>query len=160
MSCGQMVVPNSHQKTAYLLKRWCISHNISPCYPQSNGKAKATVKSIKKLISAAWTGHSVNWTKLSCSLLQIAILHAEKIVFPRYKSCLDILFKILPQLIQTRMAQAHHRSTSSAQNLIFGLWDIYRVITAVGPHRKYFVKTHNGNVLVRNRRFLHKCNIV
>ena len=42
----------------------------SPHYPQSNGKAEATIKSMKKLISAAWTGRSVNWDKLSRALLQ------------------------------------------------------------------------------------------
>ena len=42
----------------------------SPHYPQSNGKAEATVKSMKKLISAAWTGCSVNWDQLSRALLQ------------------------------------------------------------------------------------------
>ena len=42
----------------------------SPHYPQSNGKAEATVKSMKTLISAAWTSCSVNWDQLSCALFQ------------------------------------------------------------------------------------------
>jgi len=36
------------------------------------------------------------------------------------------------------------------------LWDIYGVITAISPNRKYYIKTSSGRVLVRNRRFLRK----
>ena len=35
-------------------------------------------------------------------------------------------------------------------------WGIYRTVTAIGPHRRYFVKTQSGRVLVRNRRFLRR----
>ncbi len=56
---------------ADFLKSWGVTHNVSsPHYPQSNGKAEATVKSMKKLISSAWTCRSVNWNFLSHSLLQ------------------------------------------------------------------------------------------
>ena len=56
---------------ADFLQTWGVTHvTSSPHYPQSNGKAEATVKSMKKIISAAWTGHSVNWDQLSRALLQ------------------------------------------------------------------------------------------
>ena len=42
----------------------------SPHYPQSNGKAESALKSMKKLISASWTGNSVDWNKLPRTLLQ------------------------------------------------------------------------------------------
>ena len=35
-------------------------------------------------------------------------------------------------------------------------WDIYGVITEIGPHRRYYVKTTSGRVLTRNRRFLRR----
>ena len=35
-------------------------------------------------------------------------------------------------------------------------WDIYGTVTDIGPHRRYFIKTLSGRVLVRNRRFLRK----
>jgi len=31
------------------------------------------------------------------------------------------------------------------------LWDIYRVVTAIGPQRQYHIKTQRGSVLIRNR---------
>ena len=36
------------------------------------------------------------------------------------------------------------------------LWDRYGVVVDVGKHRQYFIKTTNGRVLVRNRRFLRR----
>ena len=58
-------------KLVDFLVKWGVAHNVSsPRYPQSNGKAEATVKSMKKLISSAWTGRSVDWEQLCRSLLQ------------------------------------------------------------------------------------------
>ena len=42
------------------------------------------------------------------------------------------------------------------QNSETKCWDIYRTVTAIGPHRRYFVKTQSGRVLVRNRGFLRQ----
>ena len=42
------------------------------------------------------------------------------------------------------------------QNHQSKLWDIYGVVTDIGPHRRYYVKTGSGRVLVRNRRFLRR----
>ena len=50
---------------------WGIKHVTStPTYPQSNGKAEATVKSMKKLIQGSWTGSSVDEAKLARGMLQ------------------------------------------------------------------------------------------
>ena len=59
------------KKFTDFLQTWGVAHNTSsPHYPQSNGRAKAAIKSMKKIIPAAWTGHSINWDQLSCALLQ------------------------------------------------------------------------------------------
>ena len=47
-------------------------------------------------------------------------------------------------------------SKVAIQNTATRLWDIYGIVTAIGPHRRYFVKTASGRVLVRNRRYLRR----
>lgn len=42
------------------------------------------------------------------------------------------------------------------QNPTSKVWDVYGIVTAVSPNRRYFVRTQSGRVLVRNRRFLRK----
>ena len=52
-------------------KEWGFQHiTSSPRYPQSNGKAEATVKSMKKIIRAAWKRDSLDERTLTRALLQ------------------------------------------------------------------------------------------
>lgn len=52
-------------------REWGFQHTTSsPMYPQSNGKAEATVKSMKKLIQASWTRNALDERKLTQALLQ------------------------------------------------------------------------------------------
>ena len=50
----------------------------------------------------------------------------------------------------------HVGSSVAVQNPQTKLWDIYGTVTEIGPHRRYYIKTHSGRVLVRNRRFLRR----
>ena len=51
-------------------KQWGFTcRTSSPYYPQSNGKAEATVKSMKRLIRSAWTGRHLNDETLCQALL-------------------------------------------------------------------------------------------
>jgi transposase InsO family protein len=51
--------------------QWGFEHSTSsPRYPQSNGKAEATVKSMKKIIQATWSGTQLDEDKLTRPLLQ------------------------------------------------------------------------------------------
>ena len=51
--------------------RWeFVHHKSTPHYPQSNGKAESAVKSMKKIIRAAWNGRSLDEEKLCRAFLQ------------------------------------------------------------------------------------------
>ena len=74
----------------------------SPLYPQSNGKTEATVKSMKKLIKAAWTGRSLDEDTLTRALLQCRNT-------PSRKDGLSPAQKLFGQPIQDAIP-AHRRS--------------------------------------------------
>ena len=172
------------------LKDWGVSHNISsPHYHHSNGKAESTIKSMKKLIKAAWRRRSVDQDILSRSLLQ----YRNTLCRRDGRSSAQMLYGHLVQdslpmhrrsfapewqrpintehandvLQKAESFYDQHAHTLSdlapgthvaVQNPASKAWDIYmyRVVSAVSPHRWYFIRTQSGKVLVRNRRFLHK----
>jgi len=140
---------------------------------ESNGKAEATVKSMK-IILAAWTGHSVNWDQISRAFVQYRNT-------PCWKDGLSPTRKLLGNPVQDTLpvhrrsfapewqrssleadsAATHTSETSQAtydqhahhlsdlqvgnhiavQNPTSKMWVIYGTITAIGPHRRYFIKT-------------------
>ena len=51
--------------------QWVFHHQTStPHYPQSNGRAEAAVKSMKRIVRAAWNSRCINKEKLCRALLQ------------------------------------------------------------------------------------------
>ena len=77
------------------LKDWGVIHKtLSPLYPQSNGKAEATVKSMKKIIAAAWKGRSLNLDKLHRSLMQYRNTPCPQDGRSPHRSSTDTRFKI------------------------------------------------------------------
>ena len=174
---------------ASFLHTWGVRHaTSSPHYPQSNGKAESTVKSMKKIISAAWTGSSVNWDTLSHALLQYRNTpcrkdgrspqklfgHPVQHSLPAHQHSFAQEWQKSIQEAEATAAQTHQAVEASynqhtrclpdlqvgnhvaVKNAASNMWDIYGTVTAIGPHRRYFVKTQNGRVLVRNQRFLRK----
>ncbi len=56
--------------------------------------------------------------------------------------------RVLPEIqAGSRVAVQNHETKR---------WDIYGTVTEIGPHRRYFIKTQSGRILVRNRRFLRR----
>ena len=47
-------------------------------------------------------------------------------------------------------------SKVAVHNSCTKLWDIYGNITAIGPYRRYHIKTAGGRVLIRNRRYIRR----
>ena len=169
---------------------WGFRHTMySPEYPQSNGKAEATVKSMKKLIRASWTGRSINMNYLTRALLQYRNTPSRKDGrSPAQKLFGRPIQDTLPahrrafahdwqrsdreaerQAIRTTetMEQSYNQHTRPLPYITIGSpvaihnqeskqWDRYGVVVDIGRHRRYFIKTTNGRVLVRNRRFIRK----
>jgi len=84
-------------------KEWGFQHiTSSPRYPQSNGKIEATVKSMKKLIEASWTGARLDEGKLARALLQYRNT-------PSRRDGLSPAQKLFGRPVQD-MLPAHHRA--------------------------------------------------
>ena len=177
-------------KLANFLVTWGVAHQVSsPHYPQSNGKAEATVKSMKKLISSAWTGRCIDWEKLCHSLLLYRNTPCRKDGFsparklfghpvqnhlPAHRCSFAQEWKKASEQSEEicesshkQAERAYHEHAHATEELRIGsqvaiqhprskLWDIYGSITAVGPYRRYFIKTQSRQVLVHNRRFIRK----
>ena len=170
--------------------QWGFTHVVStPRYPQSNGKAEATVKSMKKIIRAAWNGRSLDDDKLCRALLQYrntpsrkdGLSPAQKLYGRPVQDTLPAHRRAFSDKWQRSAREAEQQATSTLekvessydahahnlpeigvgsnvtiQNSETKLWDIYGIVTDVGPHRRYYVKTQSGRVLLRNRRFLRR----
>ena len=167
------------------LRDWGVRHYISsPHYPQSNVKVEATIKSMKQLIKAAWRCHLVDRDVLSRSLLQYSNTPcrrdgkspAQKLYgqdsLPAHRRSFALEWQ--RPVDKGHTSEALQKAESfynqhahpfpdlapgahiAVQNSVSKAWDIYGVVIAVNPHRRYFVRTQSAIVLVRNRRFLCK----
>ena len=171
-------------------KEWGFRHaTSSPTYPQSNGKAEATVKSMKKIILTAWTGTRLDMDKLARAMLQYrntpsrkdGLSPAQKLFGRPIQDVLPAHHRAFAPEWQRSAAEADERERShreqvesdynrqahnlpeihigsnvAVQDASTKRWDIYGVVADIGPHRRYFVRTGSGRVLVRNRRFLRR----
>ena len=101
MCCGQTVDHSSRPSIFKLLQTdgdlFTVAH-----YPQSNGKAESAVKSMKKIIRAAWNGRNLDEEKLCRALLQYRNT-------PCRKDGLSPAQKLYRQPVQD-MLPAHRRS--------------------------------------------------
>ena len=164
---------------------WHVVMAISKVKLRCLSKSLTVSASMKKLITAAWTGRSVNQDKLFRALLQYRntpsrrdgqspaqklyghpiqdTLPAHRRSFApewqRHSLDTEESLKISEEYYDQhahKLPDLHVGSHVAIQNTSSKLWDIYGIITAIAPHRRYFVRTQSGNILVRNRRFLRK----
>ncbi len=168
-----------------LAEEWGIRHlPSSPHYPQSNGKAEAAVKSMKKIIRGSWNGHQLDQNKLARSLLQYRntpsrrdgtspaqklyghsiqdALPAHRLAFKHRQPDRSKELAVDNYNQQYYNQKAHplpeiHVGTNVAiQNPSTKRWDTYGIIIRIGPHRQYHIKMTNGRTLIRNRRFIRR----
>ena len=172
------------------LKDWGVIHKTSsPRYPQSNGKAEATVKAMKKLVAAAWKGRSLNQDKLHRSLMQYRNTpcprdgrspaqklyghpvqddlpaHRRSFAPEWQKTAAEGDARYAETLERAETAYNQHvrplreikKGTNVAVQIpVTKMFDIYGIVTDLAPHRRYFIRTQSGRILVRNRRYLRR----
>ena len=166
-------------------KEWGIKHlPSSPTYPQSNGKAEAAVKSMKKIIRGSWNGRELDPSELARSLLQYRNTPsrrdgrspAEKLygrqiqdTLPAHQMALNSnqQEKSREPTVGSSNQQYYNRKAHSLPEIKVGTnvaiqnpstkrWDAYGIIIHIGQHRQYHVKMTNGRTLIRNRRFIRR----
>ena len=171
-------------------RQWGFRHTTSsPQYPQSNGKAEATVKSMKKLLRAAWTGRAINQNHLARALLQYrntpsrkdGLSPAQKLFGRPIQDTLPAHRRAFAAEWQTRAEESERQALATKdateksynqhtrplpditigshvaiQNQDTKHWDRYGIVVDISRYRRYFVKTGNGRILVRNRRFIRR----
>ena len=163
-----------------------IHTTSSPHYPQSNGKVEATVKSMKKLIRTSWSCRTLDEDKLARALLQYrntpsrkdGLSPAQKLygrpmqdTIPVHRRAfstkwlhgteeLELDSKEKAEVYYNKNAhplpEIHVGSNVAIHNPLTKLWDTYGIVTEISPHRRYYIKTQSGRVLVRNCRFLRR----
>ena len=98
---SQTAVPDIAWTDGDFLHQWGVTHRKSiPHYPQSNGKAEATVKAMKKILRAAWTGR----------ILDIATPHQQRTGCHQLKNYMDTPYKTISLSTQVPSCQNGSRA--------------------------------------------------
>ena len=96
-----------------------INRKSIPYYPQSNGKAEATVKAMKKILQAAWTGCFLDNTVLCGSLMQYRNTPSAKDgLSPAQKIDMGIPYKIVSPYTQELLHQNGNRAQQRQNDVL------------------------------------------
>ena len=149
------------------------------------------MKSMKKLITMSWNGHSLDQNKLAHALLQYrntpsrkyGLSPAQKLygrpiqdTLPAHRRAFSSKWLLCTKEVEQRtldnkqkteeyynrntrfLPEIHIGSIVSIKNPQTKLCDTYGIITEIGAHCCYYIKTQSGCILVRNRHFL-RCHV-
>jgi hypothetical protein len=163
---------------ATFIENWHFTHTISsPTHAQSNGKAEAAVKNVKKLLKKCgamndqfWKGMlAIRNTPLLCGKSPAELLLGRTLhdSLPRYPApaTLDNATKEKILDLKTKEKDTYDQHTSALPPLQTGTrvairsrvdsdWSLLGTITEIRPNRTYTVLTDQGSALTRNRRYL------
>ena len=161
-------------------KEWGFQHTLSsPTHAQSNGKAEAAVKNVKKLLKKCgalndefWKGMlAIRNTPLSSgkSPAQLLLGRFLRESLPRLPNpkqeflTPDIRRRILHNKSKEKrnydqqskgLSPLHLGSRVAIRSRTDTDWSLLGTILELRPHRTFLVPTDQGSVLIRNRRYL------
>ncbi|CAB3997603.1 PREDICTED: uncharacterized protein K02A2.6-like [Paramuricea clavata] len=141
---------------ATLVESWNFIHTVSsPTHAQSNGKAEAAVKNVKKLLKKCGSMNDQFWkgllairnTPLLCGKSPAELLFGRTLhdSLPRYQGRKRKITPLPPLQTGTRVA---------IRSRVDFDWSLLGTIAEIKPNRTYIVLTDQGSTLTRNRRYL------
>lgn len=129
-----------HQKMTHAMLQY---RNTPSLRDQLSPAQKLFGKPIQDALPAHRRAFAAQWQKTANEAEKQALTNTEQV-----ESYYNQHTRELPEIrVGSKVAV---QDTATRQ------WETYGVVTAIGPHRRYFIKTMSGRVLVRNRRFLRR----
>ena len=147
-------------------------------YHLTTPKAMGRPKQQSRIIRASWNGRYLEEDRLCRALLQYKNTpsakdgqspaqklygHPVQDTIPAHGWSLDSTWQHSKEEATRYYNQRVHTlpdiregSHVAIQHPRTKVWDTYGIVTYVGPHRQYYVKTRTGAVLKRNRRYLRR----
>ena len=122
---------------------------VNHCY-------NTTIHPVERMACHQLRNCSATLCKISYQLTGGPSYHSGSDQLKRLHSRLKTLPAAYYNLHAHNVPDIHVGSHVAVQNPQSRLWDIYGIVTEIGPHRRYYIKTTDGRVLVRNRRFLRR----
>ena len=162
---------------ATFVENWNFIHTVSsPTQAQSNGKAEAAVKNVKKLLKKCGSMNDQFWkallaiqntphlsSKSPAELLLGRTLHDSLPRFPGPGTLDETKAKILDLKKKEKDTYDQHATLLPSlqpgtrvaiRSLVDSNWSLLGTVTEIRPNRTYTVLTDQASTLTRNRRYL------
>ena len=169
------------------LFEWGVRINTSsPYYPQSNGHAEATVKSVKNLIIKSTENGVLDTDEFALGLLELRNTPKSDGLSPAqvlFGHPIRSLVPVEPSMYKEKWIKADQNPKKEekkrktelwynrkakplvelsignkvlVQDHTTGRWATMGTVIAVGENRQYLIRKQNGSTIWRNRRFIRK----